>query len=182
MTHMCISKATIIGSYNGLPPRRRQSIIWTNAGILLTHWGWDKMDGISQTTFPNAFSWMKMYEFRLRFHWILFPRVKLTISQHWFRSWLGAGQATSHVLNQWWLVYWRIYASLGLIVLIRPLHVGTKFSETVIEIHSFSLRKMHLEISSVKWRPFCRGLNVSIHVNKMSPTSSDAMEFTEWNK
>ena len=23
-------------------------------------------------------------------------------------------QATSHYLNQWWLVYWRIYASLGL--------------------------------------------------------------------
>ena len=29
----------------------------------LTHWGWDKMDTISQTTFSNAFSWMKMYEF-----------------------------------------------------------------------------------------------------------------------
>ena len=25
-----------------------------------------------------------------------------------------ANQATSHHLNQWWLVYWRIYASLGL--------------------------------------------------------------------
>ena len=25
-----------------------------------------------------------------------------------------ADQATSHYLNQWWLVYWRIYASLGL--------------------------------------------------------------------
>ena len=24
------------------------------------------------------------------------------------------GQATSHYLNQWWLFYWRIYASLGL--------------------------------------------------------------------
>ena len=26
---------TIIGSYNGLAPERRQAIIWTNAGILL---------------------------------------------------------------------------------------------------------------------------------------------------
>ena len=26
----------------------------------------------------------------------------------------GAIQGTSHYLNQWWLVYWRIYASLGL--------------------------------------------------------------------
>ena len=29
----------------------------------LTHWGRDKMDAISQTTFSNAFSWMKMLEF-----------------------------------------------------------------------------------------------------------------------
>ena len=55
-----------------------------------------------------------MYKLRLRFHWSLFPRVELTISQHWFRYRLGAGQATSHYLNQWWLVYWRIYASLSL--------------------------------------------------------------------
>ena len=51
----------------------------------LTHWGWDKMDAISLTTFSNEFSWMKMYEYRLKFHWSLFLRVQLTISQHWFR-------------------------------------------------------------------------------------------------
>ena len=60
------------------------------------------------------FSSMKMFEFRLKFHWSLFQRVQLTIFQHWFRWWLGADQATSHHLNQWWLVYWRIYASLAL--------------------------------------------------------------------
>ena len=36
------------------------------------------------------------------------------IYQHWFSSLLGAGQATGHYLNQSWLVYWRIYASLSL--------------------------------------------------------------------
>ena len=82
--------------------------------IKWTHWVWDKMDPISQMTFSNAFSWMKIHEFRVRFHWNLFLRIELTILQHWFRKWLGAGQATSHYLNQWWLVYWRIYASLGL--------------------------------------------------------------------
>ena len=51
----------------------------------LTHWSRDKMDAISQTTFSNAFSWMKMFEYRLRFHWSLFLRVQLTISKHWFR-------------------------------------------------------------------------------------------------
>ena len=45
----------------------------------------DKMDAISQTTFSNEFSWMKMYQIRLRFHLNLFPRVQLTIFQHCFR-------------------------------------------------------------------------------------------------
>ena len=35
MTHICVGKLTNIGSDNGLLPRRRQAIIWTNAGILL---------------------------------------------------------------------------------------------------------------------------------------------------
>ena len=34
--HICISNLTIIGSNNGLSPGRRQTIIWSNAGILLT--------------------------------------------------------------------------------------------------------------------------------------------------
>ena len=76
---------------------------------LLTHWGRDKMAAIFQTTVSNGFSWMKMYEFRLKFHWSLFPRVQITIFQ-----------ATSHYLNQWWLVYWRIYASLSLNELMLP--------------------------------------------------------------
>ena len=35
VTHICVSKLTIIGSDNGLSPGRRQAIIWTNAGLLL---------------------------------------------------------------------------------------------------------------------------------------------------
>ena len=34
VTHICVSKLTIIGSDNGLSPGRRQAIIWTNAGRL----------------------------------------------------------------------------------------------------------------------------------------------------
>ena len=45
----------------------------------------DKMADISQTMFLNAFSWTKMFEFRLKFRWNLFLLVQLTISQHWFR-------------------------------------------------------------------------------------------------
>ena len=37
-----------------------------------------------QTTFSNVSS-TKVFEFRLQFHWSLFPRVQLIVSQHWFR-------------------------------------------------------------------------------------------------
>ena len=148
VTHVWVSKLTIIGSDNGLSLGRHQAIIWTDAGMLLigplgkkfseslielyvfpfkkmhfkmssgkwlpfclglnvlyiplyhvnviispcpypihalTHWGRGKMAAIFQTTFSTSFSWLKMYEFWLRFHWKLFPRVQLTIFHHWFR-------------------------------------------------------------------------------------------------
>ena len=62
------------------------------------------MPFIFQTAYSNAFYWIRMYEFQLKFHWSLFLRVQLTISHHWFRYWLGTDQATSHCLKQWWLV------------------------------------------------------------------------------
>ena len=62
----------------------------------------------------DSFSWMKMCEFRLKFHWSLFLRVRLTIFQHWFRYWLEAGQATNRYLKQVWLDYRRIYAPFDL--------------------------------------------------------------------
>ena len=76
VTHICVSKLTIIGSDNGLSPGRHQAIIWINARILL----------------------------------------------------------------------------------IEPL--GTNFSEILIEIKTFSFKKMHLKMSSGKWQPSCLGLNV----------------------
>ena len=37
--------------------------------------------------------------------------------------------------------------------------LGTTFSEILIEIHIFPFTKMHLKMSSGKWRLFCLGLN-----------------------
>ena len=48
------------------------------------------------------------------------------------------------------------------LLLIR--HLGTKLSEILIEIQNFSFTKMHLKISSAKWRPFCLGPNVLKHM------------------
>ena len=36
----------------------------------------------------------------------------------------------------------------------------TNFSEILIEIPTFPFKKMHLKVSSAKWRPCCLGLNV----------------------
>ena len=69
----------------------------------LIHWGRDKMDNTLQTTFSNAFAWMKIVVFWLKFHWNLFLWAQLTIFKHWFGWWLGAGLMTSHYLNQWWM-------------------------------------------------------------------------------
>ena len=75
MTHICVSKLTVIGSDNGLSPGRRQVIIWANTGILL----------------------------------------------------------------------------------IRTLKANC--SEILSEINTFSFTKMHLTMSSTKWRRLCLGLN-----------------------
>ena len=52
-----------------------------------------------------------------------------------------------------------IWTNTG-ILLIGPLR--TNFSEIIIEIYSFSFKKMHLKMLSGKWRPSCLSLNVLI--------------------
>ena len=49
------------------------------------------------------------------------------------------------------------------ILLIGPLSIN--FSEIFIDIATFSFKKMHLKVSSAKWRPCCLGLNVLISNN-----------------
>ena len=50
-----------------------------------------------------------------------------------------------------------IWTNAG-ILLIGPLE--TNFIEILIRIQTFSFKKMHLKMSSAKWRPFYLGLNV----------------------
>ena len=72
------------------------------------------MADILRTTFSNAFSWMKMHEFRLRFHWNLFPRVQLTKIPALVQMMAWRQSGDKPLSGQWWSVYWRIYASFGL--------------------------------------------------------------------
>ena len=72
------------------------------------------MASIFQTTVRNAFSWMQIYEFRLKWQWSLFLRVQPIIFKHCFGKNLSDGLVTSKCLSQSRLIYWRIYAPLGL--------------------------------------------------------------------
>ena len=129
----------------------------------------------SQTTFSNAFSWMKIFEFRLKFHWSLFLMVQLTIFQHWFRYWLGAAQSTSYCLNQWCLVCRRVYASLGLNELrFLPYTVPINFIKLVLKetvsYPSFNLRcystisrSIHYKCRTVNWKVCLLYVYISIY-------------------
>ena len=56
MTHICVSRLTIIGPDNGLLPDRRLAIIWTNAGILLI--------GPLETNFSEILIEMLIFSFK----------------------------------------------------------------------------------------------------------------------
>ena len=79
----------------------------------LTHWGRDKMDAVSQTTFSSAFFnenvWIPI-KISLKF----VPRGPSSNIPALVRIMAWRRQATSHYLKQWRLICWRIYASLGL--------------------------------------------------------------------
>ena len=51
---------------------------------------------------------------------------------------------------------------------------GTKFSEILIEILTFSFKKMSLKVSSAKWRPFYLSLNVLTMIFKHTLASGYA--------
>ena len=50
-----------------------------------------------------------------------------------------------------------IWTNAGILLI---LSIGTNFSEILGNIHTFSFKKMHLKMSSVKWWPFFLSLNV----------------------
>ena len=67
-----------------------------------------------------------------------------------------------------------IWTNAG-ILLIGPL--GTNFNEILIEIHTFSFKKMHLKMSFAKWRPFCLGPNVLMQKHHMFILVSAVAQF-----
>ena len=85
VTHVCVSKLTIIGSDNGLLPGRRHAIIWTNTGILLIRTSGTNFSEILSEI--HTFSFKKMHLKMLSAKWrqfclslnVLSPKCKLTL-------------------------------------------------------------------------------------------------------
>ena len=77
LTHICVSKTTIIGSDNGLLPGRCQAIIWTNVGILLI--------GTLGTNFSEILS---------ECHSFSFKKMHMKMSGKWWPSCLGLNVLT----------------------------------------------------------------------------------------
>ena len=109
---------------------------------LLTHWGRDKMAANFLMTFSNAFSWMKICAFWLKYHWkMLFLRVQLTIIQYWFRQWLAADQTEPMMVSL-----------LTHLCVTRPEWVNT-LQGTDGDAGNMSARLKHTE-ASTKWPSF----------------------------
>ena len=140
----------------------QQPIIWTNDDLEL----WPPSgSGISRPTARQTFQWPEQkWPLVCRLHFqIHFVQWKLLF--HYLTHW---GRATHICVSKLPIIdsdnglspgrcQAIIWTNAG-ILLIGPL--GTKFSEILIKIHAFSFKKMHLKMSSVKWRPFCLSLNV----------------------
>ena len=72
-----------------------------------------KMAAISQTTFFNVFSWMKSFVFWYEFHWSLFLRFQLTMSQHWSgKGWVQNRQQAIiyYLFRKTWMSTWYTHA------------------------------------------------------------------------
>ena len=67
-----------------------------------------------------------------------------------------------------------IWSNAG-VLLIGPL--GPNFSQNLMETNTLPFMKMHLKMSSGKWRPFCHGLNM-LMCDILCGTSNGTFEFT----
>ena len=81
--------------------------------VHLTHLPPDKMTAISQTIFSCAFSWMKSFVLRLKFHWHLFLRVQLIITSIGSDNGLAPDRWHDIIWTNAYQIHWRLYAALG---------------------------------------------------------------------
>ena len=145
VTHICVSKLTIIGSDNGLSPGRHQAINWTNAGMLLI--------GPLCINFSEILIEVYIFSFKKM-------RLKMS-SGKWQPFYLGL-----HDLTHWDRMmpvcvsehsqHWKfpspvcIQATTGTVDDVLSLGPSqTHFSEFWIKVRRFTFEKMLLKMSTV---------------------------------
>ena len=92
VTHICVSKLTIIGTNNGFSPGRRQAIIWTNAAIL------------SNRPFGTNFS-----EISIELHIVSFKKIHLKMSSEIWRPFCLGLNVLTHLGRDKWATFYRQY-------------------------------------------------------------------------
>ena len=113
-------------------------------------------------------------------YYICIATVRLTALSTGDLEFTNEKKNTQNMLYELSETKWRIYASLKVIIdsndslvpnkwhdirannvfFLLIGHYWTYLCEIYIEIQQFSLKKMHLDMPSQKWQPFCLGLNV----------------------
>ena len=87
------------------------------------------MAAISQTTFSIVLNENVGILIRISLKFVLFLKVKLTIFSFCSDNGL-VDQVRSQYLNQWWLFYWQIYASLDFNDL--RINIGLRYIESMV--------------------------------------------------
>ena len=110
VTHICVSKLTIIGSDNGLSPGRRQAIIWTNAEILLVRplgtnfieiliWKCRLENGVHFVSSPMSEVWhlgFRVYVFAASWWWFHLSIQHATVHALWSLGNIEDGSTCNH--------------------------------------------------------------------------------------
>ena len=181
---MCVSKLTSIGSDNVLSPGRRQAIIWTNAGILLIGPSGANFNEILIEIHVFLFKRMHLNISSRKWRPVCLGVNVLNVWKHLVYKYVAQTRTGDVILVYKLLTHWdrvthicvskliiigpdnglspgrrqaTIWTSAG-ISLIGPL--GANFSDILIEIHTFSFKKIPLTFSSGKRRLCCLGLSV----------------------
>ena len=80
---------------------------------ILTHWGLTKLPQFHIRHFQMHFlEWKWWFSLKISLKFVPKLRINNILALIQIMTWRN--QAASHYLRQWWLVYWRIHASLGL--------------------------------------------------------------------
>ena len=168
VTHKCGSKPTNIGSDNGLSPRRRQAIIWTNAGILLI--------GPFETNFSGILIGIQTFSLKKM-------QVKMS-SAKWHLFCLGLNVLNEHIVAQWhhkvtW-IWVNIDSGNGLL----PDNTKPLPEPLLIEIVAIILQKMckichHKSLFQIKFsKMFMHLLQVKLLVYCVNP--SHELDYLDW--